>query len=368
MWVVNISYLIYRKVVFDLRHPGLKSVSFFLKKYLVKENNMSYLNRITNAIIKIRDSDRATRDKYNYSRNHGLSLHMIKKLMGADHSQWGYINNALKSGVNKGKLIKTGGKYKVAVIKKKSRKLRKCKYGRDTATGKCRKKSVKRSRKCKHGRDPSTGKCRKKSMKKSRKTSRKRRSRKTSRKRRSRKTSRKRRSRKTRKSKFRNGKRGMRGLNAAARNRGRAQIAGAIALSVLAGLTYDAAAKLVVAQSTEAFRTRHGFKNEHFSKEVKRIVKQMKNRAEWNNPMSVEAVVDVFENAADNANQKLTDNLHNDYSRVLSGLFSQAPVTEEDRRRQNRAYYEKKEELESDKKKVMAKMVDWCSEGWCTNL
>ena len=366
MWVVNISYLIYRKVVFDLRHPGLKSVSFFLKKYLVKENNMSYLNRITNAIIKIRDSDRATRDKYNYSRNHGLSLQMIKKVMGAYQVTWVYINRALREGVEKGKLIKTGGKYKVAVIKKKSRKLRKCKYGRDTATGKCRKKSVKRSRKCKHGRDPSTGKCRKKSMKKSRKTSRKRRSRKTSRKRKSRKTSRKRRSRKTRKSKFRNGKRGMRKWNAAARNRGRAQIVGAIALSVLAGLTYDAAAKLVVAQSTEAFRTRHGFKNEHFSKEVKRIVKQMKKRAEGNNPMSVEAVVDVFENAADNTNQKLTDNLY-DYSRV-AGLFSQAPVTEEDRRRQNRNYYEKKEELESDKKKVMAKMVDWCSEGWCTNL
>jgi hypothetical protein len=159
----------------------------------------------------------------------------------------------------------------------------------------------------------------------------------------------------------------MRKWNAAARNRGRAQIVGAIALFVLAGLTYDAAAKLVVAQSTEAFRTRHGFKNEHFSKEVKRIVKQMKKRAEWSNPMSVEAVVDVFENAADNTNQKLTDNLYNDYSRV-SGLFSQAPVTEEDRRRQNRDYYEKKEELESDKKNVMAKMVDWCHDGWCTNL
>jgi hypothetical protein len=195
--VVNISYLIYRKVVFDFRHPGLKSKTTFLKKYLVKENNMSYLNRITNAIIKIRDSDRATRDKYNYSRNHGLSLQMIKKVMGAYQVTWVYINRALREGVEKGTLIKTGGKYKVAVIKKKSRKLRKCKYGRDTATGKCRKKSVKRSRKCKHGRDPSTGKCRKRRSAK-RKVSRKRRSakRKVSRKRRSakRKVSRKRRS------------------------------------------------------------------------------------------------------------------------------------------------------------------------------
>ena len=133
---------------------------------------MAYLNAITKTIKQIQDSDEDTRDRYNYHR--GLSLYMIKKLMGADHSQWGYINNALKSGVNKGKLIKTGGKYRVAVTKKKSRKLRKCKYGRDRTTGKCRKKSVKR------------------------KTSRKRRSvkRKTSRKRRSvkRKTSRKRRS------------------------------------------------------------------------------------------------------------------------------------------------------------------------------
>ena len=133
---------------------------------------MAYLNAIIKTIKQIQDSDEDTRDRYNYHR--GLSLHMIKKLMGADQSQWGYINNALKSGVNKGKLIKSGGKYRVAVTKKKSRKLRKCKYGRDRSTGKCRKKSVKR------------------------KSSRKRRSvkRKTSRKRRSvkRKSSRKRRS------------------------------------------------------------------------------------------------------------------------------------------------------------------------------
>jgi len=89
---------------------------------------MAYLNAITKTIKQIQDSDEDTRDRYNYHR--GLSLHMIKKLMGADHSQWGYINNALKSGVNKGKLIKTGGKYRVAVTKKKSRKLRKCKYGK----------------------------------------------------------------------------------------------------------------------------------------------------------------------------------------------------------------------------------------------
>ncbi len=145
---------------------------------------MAYLNAITKTIKQIQDSDEDTRDRYNYHR--GLSLHMIKKLMGADHSQWGYINNALKSGINKGKLIKTGGKYRVAVTKKKSRKLRKCKYGRDRTTGKCRKRrSVKRKTSRKR-----------RSVK--RKTSRKRRSvkRKTSRKRRSvkRKVSRKRRS------------------------------------------------------------------------------------------------------------------------------------------------------------------------------
>ena len=156
---------------------------------------MAYLNAITKTIKQIQDSDEKTRDRYNYHR--GLSLHMIKKLMGADHSQWAYINNALKSGVNKGKLIKTGGKYRVAATKKKSRKLRKCKYGRDRTTGKCRKRrSVKRktSRKRRSVKRKTSRKRR--SVK--RKTSRKRRSvkRKTSRKRRSvkRKTSRKRRS------------------------------------------------------------------------------------------------------------------------------------------------------------------------------
>ena len=166
---------------------------------------MAYLNSITKIIKQIQDSDEKTRNRYNYHR--GLSLHMIKKLMGADHSQWGYINNALKSGVDKGKLIKTGGKYRVVVTKKKSRKLRKCKYGRDRSTGKCRKKSVKRkvSRKRRSVKRKTSRKRR--SVK--RKTSRKRRSvkRKVSRKRRSakRKSSRKRRSvkRKGKKLKFR---------------------------------------------------------------------------------------------------------------------------------------------------------------------
>ena len=113
---------------------------------------MSYLTKITNIIKKIRDSDKSTRDKYNYSHNSGLSLQAIKKYMydtyrGAAPNQWVYINRALRKGVEKGTLIKTGGKYKVAVIKKKSRKLRKCKYGRDPSTGKCRKKSRKSSRK-----------------------------------------------------------------------------------------------------------------------------------------------------------------------------------------------------------------------------
>jgi len=144
---------------------------------------MAYLNAITKTIKQIQDSDEDTRDRYNYHR--GLSLHMIKKLMGADHSQWGYINNALKSGVNKGKLIKTGGKYRVAVTKKKSRKLRKCKYGRDRTTGKCRKKSAKR--KTSRKRRSVKRKTSRKSRSVKRKTSRKSRSvkRKTSRKRRS---------------------------------------------------------------------------------------------------------------------------------------------------------------------------------------
>ncbi len=166
---------------------------------------MAYLNSITKIIKQIQDSDEKTRDRYNYHR--GLSLHMIKKLMGADQSQWVYINNALKSGVDKGKLIKTGGKYRVAVTKKKSRKSRKCKYGRDRSTGKCRKKSAKR--KVSRKRRSVKRKVSRKRRSVKRKVSRKRRSakRKVSRKRRSvkRKTSRKRRStkRKGKKLKFR---------------------------------------------------------------------------------------------------------------------------------------------------------------------
>ena len=83
---------------------------------------MSYLTKITTIIKKIRDSDKSTWDKYNYSRNHGLSIQAIKKAMKATSNQWGFMNRALKTGVEKGTLIKTGGKYKVAVIKKKSRK------------------------------------------------------------------------------------------------------------------------------------------------------------------------------------------------------------------------------------------------------
>ena len=103
---------------------------------------MAYLNSITKIIKQIQDSDEKTRDRYNYHR--GLSLHMIKKLMGADQSQWVYINNALKSGVDKGKLIKTGGKYRVVVTKKKSRKRRSVK----------RKTSRKRRRTCEEERYP----------------------------------------------------------------------------------------------------------------------------------------------------------------------------------------------------------------------
>ena len=106
---------------------------------------MAYLNSITKIIKQIQDSDEKTRDRYNYHR--GLSLHMIKKLMGADHSQWGYINNALKSGVDKGKLIKTGGKYRVAVTKKKSRKRRSVKRKASRKRRSVKRKSRKSSRK-----------------------------------------------------------------------------------------------------------------------------------------------------------------------------------------------------------------------------
>ena len=38
---------------------------------------------------------------------------MIKKILGADESQWRYIRNALEKGVDQKEIIKTGGKYRV---------------------------------------------------------------------------------------------------------------------------------------------------------------------------------------------------------------------------------------------------------------
>ncbi len=170
---------------------------------------MAYLNSITKIIKQIQDSDEKTRDRYNYHR--GLSLHMIKKLMGADQSQWVYINNALKSGVDKGKLIKTGGKYRVVVTKKKSRKRRSVKRKASRKRRSVKRKASRKRRSVKQKMSRCIEECMKDNVK--RKTSRKRRSakRKTSRKRRSakRKTSRKRRSAKRKgkkKLKFRNGK------------------------------------------------------------------------------------------------------------------------------------------------------------------
>ncbi len=144
---------------------------------------MAYLNSITKIIKQIQDSDEKTRDRYNYHR--GLSLHMIKKLMGAYQSQWVYINNALKSGVDKGKLIKTGGKYRVVVTKKKSRKRRdvKRKTSRKRRSAKRKASRKRRSAKRKTSRKRRSAKqklsrCIEECMKdsKKRKTSRKRRS------------------------------------------------------------------------------------------------------------------------------------------------------------------------------------------------
>ena len=144
---------------------------------------MAYLNSITKIIKQIQDSDEKTRDRYNYHR--GLSLHMIKKLMGADQSQWVYINNALKSGVDKGKLIKTGGKYRVAVTKKKSRKRRSVKRKVSRKRRSAKRKTSRKRRSVKQKMSRCIEECMKDNAK--RKASRKRRSakRKASRKRRS---------------------------------------------------------------------------------------------------------------------------------------------------------------------------------------
>ena len=71
----------------------------------------TWLEIVIKTLVEIRQSDEKTKEYYRY--DNGISLHMIKKILGADESQWKYIRNALEKGVDQKEIIKTGGKYRV---------------------------------------------------------------------------------------------------------------------------------------------------------------------------------------------------------------------------------------------------------------
>ena len=71
----------------------------------------TWLDIVIKTLVEIRQSDEKTKEYYRY--DNGISLHMIKKILGADESQWRYIRNALEKGVDQKEIIKTGGKYRV---------------------------------------------------------------------------------------------------------------------------------------------------------------------------------------------------------------------------------------------------------------
>ena len=56
------------------------------------------------------------------SERNGSTLPAIKKALNAEQKQWKFINAALKSGVEEGKFIKNGGKYKAKKEKPKKPK------------------------------------------------------------------------------------------------------------------------------------------------------------------------------------------------------------------------------------------------------
>ena len=71
----------------------------------------TWLEIVIKTLVEIRQSDEKTKEYYRY--DNGISLHMIKKILGADESQWRYIRNALEKGVDQKEIINTGGKYRV---------------------------------------------------------------------------------------------------------------------------------------------------------------------------------------------------------------------------------------------------------------
>lgn len=71
----------------------------------------TWLEIVIKTLVEIRQSDEKTKEYYRY--DNGISLHMIKKILGAVESQWRYIRNALEKGVDQKEIIKTRGKYRV---------------------------------------------------------------------------------------------------------------------------------------------------------------------------------------------------------------------------------------------------------------
>ena len=71
----------------------------------------TWLEIVIKTLVEIRQSDEKTKEYYRY--DNGISLHMIKKILGADKTQWRYIRNALEKGIDQNKIIKTRERYRV---------------------------------------------------------------------------------------------------------------------------------------------------------------------------------------------------------------------------------------------------------------
>jgi hypothetical protein len=93
---------------------------------------MSWKERVSAAVVSLKERS-------------GSSLPAIKKALGAEKSQWRFINAALKSGVAKGDFTKNGGKYKV--VKKAAPKKKKPKKKKAPKKKKPKKKAKKKTKK-----------------------------------------------------------------------------------------------------------------------------------------------------------------------------------------------------------------------------
>jgi predicted DNA-binding WGR domain protein len=78
------------------------------------------------------------------SERNGSTLPAIKKALNAEQKQWKFINAALKSGVEEGKFIKNGGKYKAKKEKPKKPKKKVVKVKKKKTVKKVTKKKPKK--------------------------------------------------------------------------------------------------------------------------------------------------------------------------------------------------------------------------------